>query len=345
MEFSAEMIASYLEGEIIGDKEVKVCSVAKIEDAEEGSLAFLANPKYEHHIYTTKASIVLINDTFTPKEGVKATLIQVKDAYKAFASLLDLYVANKPQKSGIASNASISPNAKIGENVYIGAFAVIEDGVVIGDNSKVYPQVYLGDNVKIGSNTTIFAGVKIYDECQVGDNVIIHSGAVIGADGFGFAPVDGSYKKIAQIGNVIIENDVEIGANSCIDRATMGSTLIKNGVKLDNLIQVGHNATIGENSVAASQVGIAGSSNIGSNCVLGGQVGIAGHITIANGTQIASQSGIGGTVKKENTILLGSPAFDISIARRAIAAYKNLPQTMLTIRELKAEIQELKKNS
>lgn len=343
MEFSAEMIASFLQGEIVGDQEAKVWSIAKIEEANSGDLAFLANPKYEHFLYSTGASIVLVNNDFTPKEEVKATLIKVEDAYKAFAGLLDLYIANKPQREGVSPQAAVSGEATIGENVYIGAFAVVEDGVVIGDNTKIYPHVYVGDNVKIGSNVILYSGVKIYEECQLGDNVILHSGVVIGADGFGFAPTDGVYKKIPQIGNVILEDDVEIGANSCVDRATMGSTIIRKGVKLDNLVQVAHNVVIGENTVFASQVGVAGSTKIGKNCMFGGQVGIAGHITVADGTQITSQSGIGGSVKKEGQVLMGSPAFDASIARRSIVGYKNLPQIMTDIANLKTEVRELKK--
>lgn len=344
MEFSAEMIAAFLNGEIIGDKDVKVSSIAKIEEAVTGNLAFLANPKYEHYIYTTNASIVLVNKTFEPKENINATLVKVDDAYKAFAGLLDLYIANKPKKEGISFLASIGAKATIGDNVYIGAYVVIEDGVVIGDNTKIYPHVYIGDNAKIGSDTLIYSGVKIYEECKIGDRVVLHSGAVIGADGFGFAPMeDGTYKKIPQIGNVVIEDDVEVGANTCIDRATMGSTVIKKGVKLDNLIQIAHNVTIGENTVLASQVGIAGSTKIGKNCMFGGQVGLAGHIEVADFTQITSQSGIGSSIKKENQVLMGSPAFDASIARRSIVGYKNLPQIMIDIKNLKTEIAELKK--
>lgn len=343
MEFSAEMIASFLNGEIVGDKEAKVWAIAKIEEANNGELAFLANPKYENYIYSTGATIVLVNKDFTPKEEIKTTLIKVEDAYKAFAGLLDLYIANKPQKEGVSPQASVSSKATIGENVYIGAFAVVEDGAVIGENTKIYPHVYVGDNVKVGSNVILYSGVKIYEECQLGDNVILHSGVVIGADGFGFAPTDGVYKKIPQIGNVILEDDVEIGANSCVDRATMGSTIIKKGVKLDNLVQVAHNVVIGENTVFASQVGVAGSTKIGKNCMFGGQVGIAGHITVADGTQITSQSGIGGSVKKEGQVLMGSPAFDASIARRSIVGYKNLPKIMEDIAKLKTEVTELKK--
>lgn len=341
MEFSAEMVASFLEGEVIGNNDAKVWSIAKIEEAQNGDLAFLSNPKYENYIYTTGATIVLVNKDFTPKEEIKATLIKVEDAYKAFAGLLDLYIANKPQKKGVSPQAAVDSSAKIGENVYIGAFAVVEAGAVIGDNTKIYPHVYVGDNVKIGEDAIIYSGVNIYEECIIGDRVILHSGVVVGADGFGFAPVDGVFKKIPQIGNVIIEEDVEIGANSCIDRATMGSTVVKKGVKLDNLVQVAHNVTIGENTVLASQVGIAGSTKIGRNCMFGGQVGIAGHITVADFTQITSQSGIGSTVKKTGQILMGSPAFDASIARRSIVGYKNLPQIMTDIAQIKTALKIL----
>lgn len=342
MEFSAEMVASFLEGDIIGNKEARVWSISKIEEAKNGDIAFLANPKYENFIYSTGATIVLVNNDFVPKEPINATLIKVVDAYKAFASLLDLYIANKPSKEGISPQAAVSGKAKIGENVYIGAFAVVEDGVEIGDNTKIYPHTYVGDNVKVGENVILYSGVKIYDECSIGNNVILHSGVVIGADGFGFAPDNGIYKKIPQIGNVIIEDDVEIGANSCVDRATMGSTVIHKGVKIDNLVQIAHNVAIGENTVFASQVGIAGSTKVGKSCMFGGQVGIAGHITIADGSQITSQSGIGSTIKKEGQVWMGSPAFDASIARRSIVGYKNLPKIMSDISQLKSEIAELK---
>lgn len=334
MEFSAEMIAAFLEGEIIGDKEIKVTTVAKIEEAKAGNLAFLSNPKYEHYIYSTEASIVLVNRDFTPSAEVKSTLIKVDDAYKAFASLLDLYIANKPQKSGVSARAVVSESAKIGNNCYIGACAVIDENVTIGDNVKIYPNTYIGDNVKIGDNVIIYSGVNIYEECVIGNNVILHSGVVVGADGFGFAPVDGVYQKIPQIGNVILEDNVELGANTCVDRATMGSTIIKKGVKLDNLVQVAHNVVIGENTVAASQVGVAGSTKIGSGCMFGGQVGIAGHISVANNTTVTSQSGIAGEVKQEGQILMGSPAFDASLARRCIVGFKNLPKIMGDIKKL-----------
>lgn len=342
MEFTAEMIAAFLEGEIVGNKDAKVWSIGKIEEATNGDIAFLSNPKYEHYIYSTGASIVLVNNTFTPTAEISATVIKVNDAYKAFASLLDLYIANKPQKTGISPRASVSEGATLGEGVYVGDFAVIEAGCVVGDNTKIYPNTYLGDNVKVGANCILNPNVVVYEECVIGDNVILHAGVSIGADGFGFAPENGVYKKIPQIGNVIIESDVEIGANACVDRATMGSTIIRKGVKLDNLVQIAHNVVVGENTVAASQVGVAGSTKVGSGCMIGGQVGMAGHITVANNTVITSQSGIGNSVKKEGQVLMGSPAFDASVARRAVVGYKNLPQIMSDIAALKAEIKELK---
>ncbi len=343
MKFTAEMIAAYLQGDIVGDKDIAVSAVGKIEDAKNGELAFLANSKYENFIYSTNASIVLVNRSFEPQESISATLIKVDDAYQAFASLLELYMANKPKKMGISPRAAVDDRATLGEDIYIGDFAVIESGVTIGKDSKIYPGVYVGDNVKIGDNVIIYANVSIYEECVIGDNVIIHSGSVIGADGFGFAPTESGYKKIPQLGNVIIENDVELGANTCIDRATMGSTVIKRGVKLDNLVQVAHNVTIGEDTVAASQVGIAGSSKVGARCMFGGQVGVAGHITIADGTQITSQSGIANSIKEENQVWMGSPIVPVSSARRIVVANRRLPQMIDDIKLLKKEVEELKK--
>lgn len=346
MEFTAELIAGFLEGEIAGDKDAKVWTVAKIEEGEPGALAFLSNPKYEHFIYDTNATIVIVNKNFQPKQRVKATLIKVADAYASFAKLLELYAANRPQKTGISPKAYIHESAKVGQNVYIGEFAVIEAGAVIGDNSKVYPQAYVGDGVKIGENTIIYPGVKIYEQCVLGNNVIVHASTVIGADGFGFAPKqNGEYDKIPQLGNVVIEDWVEIGANVCIDRATMGSTIIKRGVKLDNLIQIGHNVQIGENTVAASQTGIAGSTKIGKNCMFGGQVGIVGHLTIADKVQIASQSGIGSSVKKEGEVLMGSPAFQARDHQRAAIAFKSLPEMRQQLAQLQKEVERLKKLS
>ncbi len=342
MKFTAEIIASFLNGDIIGSSEAVVSSIGKIEDAKEGELAFLSNPKYENFIYTTNASIVLVNRDFEPTSEVNATLIKVDDAYKAFASLLELYVANKPQKRGRSARASISDEATVASDVYVGDFAVIEGGATIGVETKIYPNVYIGDNVKIGDNVTIFANVSIYEECVIGNNVTIHSGTVIGADGFGFAPTKDGYKKIPQIGNVIIEDDVEIGANCCIDRATMGSTIIRRGVKLDNLVQVAHNVVIDEHTVAASQVGVAGSTKIGKWCMFGGQVGMAGHISIADGTQVTSQSGIANSITDAGQIVMGSPAMNASITRRSIVGYKRLPQIMDDISTLKKEIKALK---
>ncbi len=338
MEFSAEMIAGFLDGKVEGDKDAKVSSFAKIEEGHAGALSFLANPKYEHYIYGTESSIVIVGDTFEPKEPVKATLIKVPDAYGAFAKLLELYAANKPQKSGISPKADIAESAKMGAGCYVGAFAVIEGGAVIGDNVKIYPQAYIGDGVKIGDNTIIYSGVKIYEGCVIGNNVILHAGAVIGADGFGFAPDEkGNFNKIPQIGNVVIEDNVEIGANTCIDRATMGSTFIRRGVKLDNLIQVGHNAVVGENTVAAAQVGIAGTSKVGKNCMFGGQVGISGHITIADGVQLGSQSGVPNDIKEAGAYL-GSPPLPGLQFHRAQAALRKLPDLGKTVARIEKEL-------
>lgn len=336
------MIASFLEGEVVGDTEASVSSVAKIEEAQSGDLAFLANPKYEHYIYDTAATIVIVSKSFTPSRPVGATLIKVDDPYGSFARLLDLYVAGKPQKTGVSPLASVSEKASVAEDAYIGPFAVIDDGVVIGKGCKVYPHSYIGVGVRLGENVTVNSGVTIYEGCVLGDNVILHSGCVIGADGFGFAPVDGHYKKIPQIGNVVIENDVEIGANTCVDRATMGSTVVRHGVKLDNLIQIGHNVVIGHDTVAAAQTGIAGSTKIGSGCMFAGQVGIAGHITVADNTQIGSQSGVGSTIKREGEVLLGTPAFHARDFQRAFMVFKELPEMRREIAALKRELAELR---
>ncbi len=342
MEFSAEMIASFLDGEIDGNKEVKVSSLAKIEEATPGSLAFLSNPKYEHYIYTTGASIVIVNRSFVPTHPVQTTLIKVDDAYSCFAKILDLYVANKPRKKGISPLASVHKDAIIGKDVYVGEYAVIEAGAVLEDGVQIYPYVYIGDRVRVSDHAIIYPGACIYEDCVIGHRVIIHSGAVIGADGFGFAPVNGEFKKIPQIGNTVLEDDVEIGANTCIDRATMGSTIIRKGVKLDNLIQIGHNVVIDENTVAAAQCGIAGSTKVGRNCMFAGQVGIAGHLTIAPYTQVASQSGIGSSVRKEREVLLGTPAFNAIDSRRASVAFKSLPEMRQKLFALEKEVERLK---
>ena len=341
MDFTAEMIAGFLGGEVVGDAQTKVNNVSKIEEGHPGTLAFLANPKYEHYIYTTEASIVIVNRCFTPTQPVAATMIKVDDAYGAFAKLLELYVASKPQKQGISSLAFISKTATIGEDAYIGEFAVLGEGVKLGKNVKIYPQAYIGDHVRIGDNVTINAGVKIYEQCVIGNNVTIHAGTVIGADGFGFAPnAEGGFDKIPQVGNVVIEDDVEIGANTCIDRATMGSTRIHRGVKLDNLIQIGHNVVVGENTVAAAQVGIAGSTKVGHNCMMGGQVGIAGHLTIGDQVQIGSKSGVSNSIA-DRQIYLGVPALPTSKFHRANAIYRNLPDLSAKVFQLEKQLKKL----
>ncbi len=342
MEFTAELIAGYLGGEIAGDPKAAVSTFAKIEEAKPGALAFLANPKYEHYLYNTQATVVIVNKSFTPSAPVAATMIRVEDAYSCFAKLLELYAANKPQKKGISPLASVHETASIGEEAYIGEYAVIGENVRTGKNCKIYPQVYIGDRVTLGDGVTLYPGVKIYEECRIGDNVTIHAGSVIGADGFGFAPDEkGEFHKIPQIGNVLIENDVEIGANTCIDRATMGSTVIHRGVKLDNLIQIGHNVAIGANTVAASQVGIAGSTKVGAGCMMGGQVGIAGHLTIGNGVKLASKSGISNSIPDGETYM-GSPSMPGIKYHRSYAVFRNLPDLSSKVRRLEKELERLK---
>ncbi len=344
MEFSAQLIASFLKGEIEGNPDVSVSNIAKIEDAKPGTLAFLANPKYTPYIYTTQASIVLVNRTFKPEQPISATLIRVDDAYQAFASLLDLYLQQTTEiKTGIEQPCFIHQTAVYGNNVYIGAFSYIGKNVKIGDEVKIYPGVFIGDRVEIKSKTTIYAGVKIYHETIIGSNCTIHAGSVIGSDGFGFAPNSNTdYKKVPQIGNVILEDNVEIGANTTIDRATMGSTILRKGVKLDNLIQIAHNVEVGENTVMAALVGISGSTKIGKNCMFGGQVGIAGHLTIADDVKIGAQSGVPGNVRKQGSVLLGSPAIDIHECSKAAVVFKYLPEMRRKIAQLEREVDELK---
>lgn len=328
MEVTAERIAQHFNGEIIGDPNVKVSSVAKIENGKSGNICFLANPKYEKYLYTSKASIVIINKEFKPEQPVAPTLILVDNAYEAVASLLDLLNSlKKAKKSGRAFFSKCAWSSKLGKGVYVGRFSYVGRKSVIGKDTQIYPQVYVGDNVTIGENVILYPGVKVYDGCKIGDNCILHANVVIGSDGFGFAPTqDGSYKKIPQTGNVIIEDNVEIGANTVVDRATMGSTIIRKGVKLDNLIQVAHNVEVGENTVIAAQSGIAGSSKIGKNCMFGGQTGIAGHITVADGVQLAAQTGVQGSVKREKSILMGSPAIDYRDYMKAYALFRKAPK-------------------
>lgn len=344
MQFTAQQIAALIQGKIEGDPGASISHVAKIEDAAEGALSFVANPKYEEYLYDSRASIIIVNDSLELESDVSPTLIRVKDAYSAFALLLEKYneIKAKEGKTGIDSTASVSPTAKIGKNVYIGALACIGDHVEVADGAKIYPGCYLGDEVAVGENSTLFAGVKVYDTCKVGANVIIHSGTVIGSDGFGFAPQkDGTYKKIPQIGNVVIEDNVEIGANCTIDRATMGSTCIRKGVKLDNLIQIAHNVDIGENTVIAAQTGVSGSTKIGRNCVIGGQVGIVGHIQIADYTSINAQSGLAKSVTTPKTALTGSPAYEYKSALKSQAIFRNLPDLQQRLGKMEKMIADL----
>jgi len=343
MEFSAATIAGFLKGEIEGDPETVVHTIAKIEEGQKGALSFLANPKYEHFIYSTKSSIILVNKDFEPSSKIEATLIRVENAYEAFASLLRLVDQSRPRKKGIHPTAVIEQTASVGKDVYIGPYSYIGENCVIGDNCSIYPQVYIGDNTKIGSGCTINPGVKIYHDCILGEGCIIHAGTVIGIDGFGFAPQsENEFMKIPQLGNVILEDHVEIGANAAIDRATMGSTVIRKGVKLDNLIQIGHNVEVGENTVMAAQTGIAGSSKVGKNCMFAGQVGIAGHLWIANGTKLGAQSGVAGNIKNENSVYTGYPAIDHRNFLKSSIIFKNLPELKMKINALEKILGSLK---
>lgn len=342
MEFSAKQIAEYIHGTIIGDENATVHTFAKIEEGIAGALSFLSNPKYTHYIYNTQSSIVLVNKDFEPEHEIKATLIKVDNAYESLAKLMMLYEASLPKKQGINPLASVATNAKIGNNVYIGAFACIEEGAEIGDNAYIHPHVTVGCNAKVGANTILYPNVTIYHDCRVGNNCILHAGSVIGADGFGFAPTENGYEKIPQIGIAILEDDVEIGANTCVDRATMGATIIRKGVKLDNLIQIAHNVEVGSHTVMASQVGIAGSTKIGERCTFAGQVGVAGHITIGDHVTVGAQSGIPGNTKS-GTTLMGYPAIDPKQFARSAVIYKKLPDMYTELGCLKREIEELKK--
>jgi UDP-3-O-[3-hydroxymyristoyl] glucosamine N-acyltransferase len=344
MEFTATTIAGFLKGEIEGDPDVKVNTVAKIEEGHEGALSFLANPKYEHYIYTTNSSIVLVNRDFVPSGKVKATLIRVNNSYEALASLLSLVEQSRPRKKGIHPTAVIESTAKVGNDVYIGAYAYIGENCVLGDGCRIYPQVYVGDSTNIGKNCTFYPGVKIYHECRIGNSCTIHAGSVIGADGFGFAPQSESeFMKIPQVGNVILEDNVEIGANVAIDRATMGSTIIHKGVKIDNLVQIGHNVEVGENTVMAGQTGIAGSTKIGKNCMFAGQVGIAGHLKIADGVKIGAKAGIAGSIKEDDSIVMGSPAFEYRQFQKSFIVFKKLPDMKSRLEALEKEIESLKR--
>ncbi len=345
MEFTAAVIAGFLNGIVEGNPEIKVNTVAKIEEGQPAALSFLANPKYEQYIYTTKSSVVLVNKGFIASAAIEATLIRVDDAYESFASLLRMVdQATKPKKKGIHPSAVIEASASIGSEVYIGPFAYIGENVVLGDGCSVYPHVYIGDNTRLGENSELYSGVKIYHACIIGQNCIIHAGSVIGSDGFGFAPQsDNEYKKIPQLGNVILEDFVEIGANVTIDRATMGSTIIRRGVKLDNLIQIGHNVEVGENTVMAAQTGIAGSTKVGKNCMFGGQVGLAGHIKVAAGTKIGAQGGVAGDIKLENTTIIGSPAIEFRNFLKSSVIFKKLPEMKSKLDSMERDVDVLKK--
>ena len=338
MKFTAAQIAEILEGEVVGDENVVVFKLAKIEEGIAGSLTFLANPKYVNFIYSTKATITIVNDNFIPEQSLTTTLIKVKDAYQSFSKLLEYYNQVKLMKSGIEQPSVISENVIYGDHLYLGSFSFIGKNVTIGHNVKIYPNCFIGDNVIIGDNCIFYAGVKVYSETEIGNNCNFHSGCVIGSDGFGFAPTEnGTFSKIPQIGNVIIEDNVEIGANSTIDRATLGTTFIRSGVKLDNHIQVAHNVEIGENTVIAAQTGIAGSTKIGNNCFIGGQVGIAGHIIIGNNVRIQAQSGVGKNIN-DDEVIQGSPSFGYSDYSKSYVHFKNLPKIVNDIHEIQKKI-------
>ena len=341
MEFTAQQIAQFVEGRVEGDPNAAVNTFAKIEEGRAGAISFLSNPKYTHYIYETESSIVLVDETVQLEHPVKATLIRVKNAYECVAKLLQMYAAAQPKKTGIDSLAFIHPSAKIGENCYIGAFAYIGEGAVIGDGCQIYPHVVIGDKASLGDDCLIYPNVSIYHHCKLGNRVTIHSGSVIGADGFGFAPTPHGYDKIPQIGIVTIEDDVEIGANTCVDRSTMGSTYVRKGVKLDNLVQIAHNTDIGENTVMSAQVGIAGSAKVGQWCMFGGQVGIAGHITIGNQVNLGAQAGVPSSVKDGQT-LIGSPAMNTRGFFRSQAIYQRLPELYKQINQMQKELDELK---
>ncbi len=343
MEFTAKQIADFIEGRVEGDENAKIHTFAKIEEGIPGAISFLSNPKYTHYIYDTESSIVLVNDDVKLTQPVKATLIRVKNAYECVAKLLQLYQSFQPKKVGISPMAFISENAKIGKECYIGAFAYIGDNVEIGDNTQIYPHTVIEDNVKLGCKCLIYPNVTIYQGCKLGDNVTIHAGSVIGADGFGFAPNTDGYDKIPQIGIVIIEDNVEIGANTCVDRSTMGATIIRKGVKLDNLVQIAHNVEVDENTVMSAQVGVAGSTKIGKWCMFGGQVGISGHINIGDKTFLGAQSGVPGNIKG-NTTLIGTPPMEPKAYFKSIAITRKLPELYKQLNELQKQVENLKKD-
>lgn len=341
MEFTAKQIAELIGGKIEGDENAIIRTFSKIEEGTPGSITFLSNPKYTHHLYTSHASVVIVNEDLTLEQSVEPTLIRVKNAYESVAKLLQLYESMKPRKKGIDSLAFISPKAKVGNDCYVGAFAYIADGAVVGDRCVIYPHAYIGEGVTLGDDCLIYPHVTIYHGCQLGSRVTLHGGSVIGADGFGFAPGANGYDKIPQIGIVKIEDDVEIGANTCIDRSTMGSTVIHKGVKLDNLVQVAHNCEVGENTVMSAQVGIAGSTKVGQWCMFGGQVGVAGHITIGDKVMLGAQSGAPGSIKSNQT-LIGTPPMPQTPYFKSQAIFRRLPDMYKQLNALQQEIEKLK---
>ena len=339
MKFTAEQIAGILNGEVVGNPDAEVSKLAKIEEGIPGSLTFLSNPKYQNYIYTTQATITIVNKNFEPENPITTTLIKVDDPYQAFSKLLEYYNQVKLMKSGIEQPSVISEGVTYGDDLYLGSFCYVGKNVKIGNNVKIYPNTFIGDNVVIGDNCVFFAGVRVYSETEIGNNCVIHSGVIVASDGFGFAPhEDGTYSKIPQIGNVILEDDVEIGACTTIDRATMGSTIIRKGVKLDNQIQIAHNVEIGENTVIAAQTGIAGSTKIGKNCMIGGQVGVAGHITIGDNVRIQAQSGIGKSLK-DGEVVQGSPAFTYGDFSKSYVHFRNLPKIVSDLDSLKKKLE------
>jgi len=344
MEFTAKQIAQFIGGHIEGDENASVNTFSKIEEGTEGSISFLSNPKYTHYIYNTKSSIILVDENMVLEKPVHSTLIRVKNAYEAVAKLLQFYEASKPRKKGVDSLAFVSSTAKIGENVFIGAFAYIGDNVTIKEGTQIHPHAFVGDNVSIGNNCILYPNATIYHDCKIGNNVILHAGSVIGADGFGFAPTQEGYDKIPQIGIVTIEDDVEIGANTCVDRSTMGTTHIHKGVKLDNLVQIAHNTEIGSNTVMSAQVGVAGSTKVGEWCMFGGQVGIAGHITIGNKVFLGAQSGVPGSLD-DNQSLIGTPPMGKTAFFKSHAIYRRLPDLYKQLNALQKEVEELKNNN
>ena len=340
MEFSAQQIAQILQGTIVGDPEAKISTFAKIEEGTPGALSFLSDTRYEQYLYTTKSSVVLINNDFEPAQPTNATLIKVADAREAIGKLLAIYQQATARRSGVHPTAVIAETAKVGDGVYVGPFVYVGERAEIGDGVQLYAHVVVEENSKVGTGSILYPHVSVYHDCVVGRNVILHSGCCIGADGFGFAPTAEGYEKIPQIGNAIIEDDVEIGANSCVDRAVMGSTYVRRGVKLDNLVQIAHNCDIGSNTVMSAQVGVAGSTKVGQWCMFGGQVGIAGHIEVADRTQSGAQAGIAGSVRKPGTVIIGSPAMDARKFARCTAVFKNLPEMFYDVNELKRKAEE-----